>query len=192
MKTRYCSLMCARHHRWASVADRFWSFVDCSSPDGCWPWIGKTTSREGYGRFSLRAGVRMSSGKMTYLITNGKFPEGKPFACHTCDNPPCCRPDHIFAGDTLDNAVDSKTKGRRATGSRNGHHTKPEATLRGEQLGQSKLTDAKVRWALQELALGSTQRAVAKHLQVSYTTINWIAKGKTWTHIERIAIPHPN
>lgn len=32
-------------------------------------------------------------------------------ACHSCDNPPCCNPDHLFIGTRRDNVVDALTKG---------------------------------------------------------------------------------
>jgi len=37
---------------------------------------------------------------------------GDKFACHTCDNPLCVRPDHIFPGTPKDNFDDAFSKGR--------------------------------------------------------------------------------
>jgi hypothetical protein len=34
---------------------------------------------------------------------------------HTCDNPPCIRPEHLTVGTTRDNAADCHAKGRAAT-----------------------------------------------------------------------------
>jgi hypothetical protein len=37
---------------------------------------------------------------------------GREDACHSCDNPPCCNPDHLFVGSRLDNIMDAVSKGR--------------------------------------------------------------------------------
>jgi hypothetical protein len=44
--------------------------------------------------------------------------DGRPlrpgeFACHSCDNPPCVRPDHLFAGNNDINMADMILKGRK-------------------------------------------------------------------------------
>ena len=93
--------------------ERFWSLVDRSDPDGCWPWRGRL-NRGGYGvfRFCCQGGdVQVSASRMALMLVEGWLP-GYVFACHSCDNRPCCRPSHLFAGDAKANAADRNAKGR--------------------------------------------------------------------------------
>lgn len=104
-----------------TAALRFWSKVDRRGPDECWPWQGWKTER-GYGIFEFQK-KRMRASRVAWELENKQeFPDGK-FACHTCDNPPCCNPAHIWAGTHLENMRDCAAKGRksRPTRCRNGH-----------------------------------------------------------------------
>lgn len=88
---------------------RFWSHV-ASRADGCWEWTG-ARGRAGYGYFSIKD-RRFFAHRLAFALVNGPIPPGL-FVCHRCDNPPCCRPDHLFLGTTRDNVVDAMRKGRR-------------------------------------------------------------------------------
>lgn len=91
----------------------FWDRVDRSSADGCWPWASHA-DQQGRGRWRLN-GRSMISSRAALLIAKGP-PEGADLedmqACHTCDNPACCRPDHLFWGTQSENMRDMGRKGR--------------------------------------------------------------------------------
>lgn len=46
-----------------------------------------------------------------YQFYKGPIPN-KAFVCHSCDNPKCCNPDHLWAGTPRDNMKDCTNKGR--------------------------------------------------------------------------------
>lgn len=87
----------------ASVADRFWSKVDRNG-DGCWEWQAAKDSA-GYGAFSFEGSKQKAHRVAWYLATGKRIPAGA-FICHNCDNPACCRPDHLYVGDYQSNNQD--------------------------------------------------------------------------------------
>lgn len=102
----------------AEAPAHFWSRVRKS--DGCWEWSGSLTSA-GYGHTGYLGRTRLAH-RIAWELTNGPIPAGMQL-CHHCDNPPCCRPDHLFIGTASDNRLDSMAKGRsiRKTHCHRGH-----------------------------------------------------------------------
>lgn len=93
------------------LLDRFWSKAEIRGPDECWPWTaGKS---HGYGRFWMDGRLRPAHVVAWELRARQSFPAGMD-GCHTCDNPGCVNPAHIFPGTAGDNALDSVRKGRHA------------------------------------------------------------------------------
>ncbi len=83
----------------------FWSKMTIDNPHECWIWSAASTGR--YGTFR---GLRTH--RLAWEIVNQRnIPEGM-FACHHCDTPLCCNPEHIFIGTHQDNMTDAARKGR--------------------------------------------------------------------------------
>jgi hypothetical protein len=112
--------------------ERFWARVDKAGPSGCWLWMG--AKARGYGQFYLNGRNRKAT-HVAWLLTHGSIPEGK-MACHTCDNPTCVNPAHIFWGTMSDNILDAVKKGRHdPRGNALRTHCKRGHPLAGDNLG---------------------------------------------------------
>jgi hypothetical protein len=87
----------------------------------CWEWTGSLN--HGYGRFTYTKNNRrmlFCAHRVSYEIYNNKLIPKGLCVCHTCDNPKCVRPNHLFLGTHQDNMDDRRIKGRHATGEKSG------------------------------------------------------------------------
>lgn len=166
-RRRYCSMPCRyawEHAHRPSPEERFWSWMDKSDEDGCWPWM-RGRDLDGYGIFSHTHDIpARRANRVAWELTNGPIPAGLE-VCHTCDNPPCCRPDHLFLATNAGNHADRDRKGRQA---------------RGERNGWAKLTADAVR-AIR--ASGEPARILVERFGVKKATISSVRTGRSWKHI---------
>jgi hypothetical protein len=92
------------------VTTRFWGNIKRDDEGNkCWEWKGRVNDY-GYGTLSF-AGTTVLAHRLSYVIENDDIPNNL-YILHRCDNPPCCRPDHLFLGTQSDNILDSVAKGR--------------------------------------------------------------------------------
>ena len=90
---------------------------------GCWNWFG-CKYRGGYGQFRRLIDGEWKMAKThrySYEYYKGPIPQGL-VVCHTCDNPSCVNPEHLFIGTHKDNMQDMIKKGRRSLKTRNPKH----------------------------------------------------------------------
>jgi hypothetical protein len=134
----------------------------------CWEWTGRK-DKDGYGRIEFENRDRPAS-RVMWIVTNGPIPPGKQ-VCHTCDNPPCINPDHLFLGTNLDNVIDSIKKGRKI-----GFNI-------GETNNMTSLTGELVSQIRAEYAKGTAQVEIGKLFAIPKVTVHNIVKRKTWKHV---------
>ena len=89
---------------------RFWSKVDKSpgqGPNGdCWCWTA-FISHDGYPGGLNIDGYKWRSSHVALAIAGQKRPSFDHGALHSCDYPPCVRPEHLRWGTELDNRIDA-------------------------------------------------------------------------------------
>lgn len=163
-------------------AKRFWAKVDLIADDGesCWNWHANTGSN-GYGKFKLN-GMDIAAHRVSWVICRGPIPNlgGSHGTCvrHACDNPRCCRPDHLSIGSHSDNMSDMVQRGRSNTGERN-----PRARLTASDVVKIREMHASGRFTL---------RRLADMFGVHLATIGYAVNGKTWKHLPQPTTPTTN
>ncbi len=88
-----------------------WQFQTAGDKDG-YPQVSGS-------KLCQEAGITRAH-QLAYTITNGPIPKGM-LVCHTCDNPWCVNPQHLFLGTANDNVQDMMTKGRYLSPVQAGH-----------------------------------------------------------------------
>jgi hypothetical protein len=160
-----CSSPCYKKYKRAFCTDmcRFMSYVTVT--DNCWIWNGAKNKK--YGILNFRNRNSMPAHRMSYILFRGEIPDGI-LACHTCDNPPCVNPQHIFLGTTQHNTEDMMRKGR---------------SMKGEKHPLAKLTEDDILKIRNLHKQGMKQTKIAEMFNVLASYINCIIKRRTWKHI---------
>lgn len=147
----------------------FWSRIQVRGENDCWEWTGSRVAG-GYGRYKKFYTHRLMASNVIGRDV-GDFQ-----VCHSCDNPPCCNPHHLFIGTSRDNTRDALTKGRLVL--------KPAwDAVRGENNRLTKLTADDVREIKRRYRNGEEQLKIARDYPCGNTAINNIVKGRNWAHI---------
>jgi len=150
---------------------RFLQKVDTHGfdPGVCWEWLGGD-KENGYGNVNLD-GTTQPAHRASYKLFVGEVSDAID-VCHTCDNPICCNPDHLFKASRQINMLDAKSKGRLRGGGGGKHLTKEVVSL-----------------ILVQLQDGHSCRKVSIQMGIPYHRVYGIKVGTSYskmTGIERV------
>lgn len=148
-----------------SFKERFWRRVAIGNPGECWPWTGHLLST-GYGKAVFR-GKRHAASRLAYWFAKG---EPRLWVLHTCDNPVCCNPNHLYEGTPQQNIRDMVSRDRQA---------------RGERHGSSKYSEAQIREVIRLIPSGLNAPQIEAITGVSFNTVKQVRSGKVWKHLPR-------
>lgn len=148
---------------------RFWDKVLVATPDECWMWKGATTSH-GYGAFKVNGRI-CGAHILSLEAESGEAANGR-FVCHSCDNPSCCNPKHLWFGTNSDNQKDCTKKGRR-----------PPTEQTGVLNGRAVLNEDAVREIRRLSAIGHSNTTLGCMFGVTHSNIYRIKRRQSWKHI---------
>jgi len=146
------------------LLDRFASKVDRSGE--CWEWTG---AKDRYGRGMIHDGTRLvTAPRIAWLLSTEKMPPADKYVCHSCDNPSCVNPAHLWLGTNSENMLDAFRKGRIVRPRREAH---PNA-----KLTMDLADEIRSRYA----AGGMTKAALAREYGLSAPVVSQVTLRRCW------------
>lgn len=175
----------------------FWAKIDIRGPNDCWEWT-KSIGSGGHGKLLYR-GKNVVASRLAWELTNGPISLSTILVCHSCDNPKCCNPKHLWLGSSKDNSQDAVSKGRVQRG--DNHYSKrhpglvpkgdshylrkyPDLIKRGENHSRAIFSEHDIRNIRNMRKLGSKLATIADMYSTSITRICSIVKRRTWKHVQ--------
>jgi predicted XRE-type DNA-binding protein len=144
------------------LPERFWSRVYPCPITGCWLWGGGRQGSMGYGAFWWE-GRQSRTHRLVFQIGGGCLTTEEVQVLHSCDQPLCCRWEHLSAGSQSENIHQMVDRQRVVIGSK----MKISAAIAEE---------IRSRYAQG----GMTQRAIGNEYGITNGMVSMIVTGKRW------------
>jgi hypothetical protein len=144
---------------------RFWDKVARDGQDKCWPWQAGR-NKDGYGYFHVNGATRYAH-RVAYVLAHGTLDPAMD-VCHSCDNPCCVNPRHLWAGTNQANVADKVSKGRSLHGVKN-----PKCRLKADT----------VRQIVQLRNSGLHEKNIAQQIGCNRRTVSAILTGRQWAKV---------
>jgi len=149
-----------------SFEEWFWQQIKVDEQTECWIWQLALATR-GYGQVSIKR-KSYRAHRIAYELFYKESAKGK-LVCHTCDNPPCINPHHLFLGTAKENTQDMIQKSRHYHGER--HHF--------AKLTAQAVLDMRNRHAKGDVTIAQ----LAREYGISEPSANRVIAGITWRHV---------
>ena len=145
--------------------DRLWSKAERDDA-GCLVWQAGCF---GNGRPAIQVdGKAKNAARVAFELEN-QVP-GERDVLHTCDNPLCIEPDHLYLGDAKQNSEDM--------------YERQEPPQQGSTHHKSELFEDDVVEIRARYEGGATQSELARDYPVNRSSIGKIVRRETWTHLD--------
>jgi hypothetical protein len=168
------------------TTEQFWNRV-VKTDGGCWNWTGASGNTMGHGhlRHAKSTNAPNPEGRqghiyahrLSWLLSGRSIPINL-LVLHSCDNPKCVNPEHLFLGTNQDNCDDKFSKGRQAcvAGIKN-----PNVKLTPEQIVQIKREYALI------VGRKNQKTRLAQKFGITATHVRKIIVGTLWKHMKEEA-----
>ena len=161
----------------ANTPEVLWSKVDKRGENECWEWKGYKND-DGYGRTWINDKGYYAHRVIYSIVYPNSINLNAPsstdetgFLLHTCDNPSCCNPRHLWVGSHWDNMADKVKKGR-------------SADFSGDKGPRCKLTMEQAMQIRKLRKSGISAKELAKQFEISLSSMKSLLANKSYIEVK--------
>lgn len=161
--------------KWRTDGQKIYKRIEIR-PNGCWEWQGSVSAQYGYARVGEKT-YRVN--RLSWMLANNREVREGYCICHTCDNPICINPKHLWEGTRSENMRDMGRKGR------NSLQRYPELQKYGEDSHLAKLKASDVQKIRALVASGEhTQKEIGKIYGICQQHVSDLIRRRRWAHVK--------